>query len=130
MGFYQLKKEQIINQPVSVLWDFISDPGNLKKITPDYMGFDITSANLPGKMYEGMIINYKISPLLSIKTIWDTKITHIEEGNYFVDDQRVGPYALWHHQLFLEYTVGGTLMADIVSYRSPFCVLGSIANRL
>lgn len=130
MGFYQLKKEQIINQPVSVLWDFISDPGNLKKITPEYMGFDITSENLPDKMYEGMIISYKVSPLLDIKTTWVTEITHIEEGRYFVDEQRVGPYALWHHQHFLESTADGTLMSDIVSYQPPFGFLGSIANRL
>ena len=101
MGFYQFKRQQEINQPIEKLWNFISSPKNLKKITPDYMGFDVTSENLPDKMYEGMIISYKVSPVLGIKTNWVTEITHVEEGKYFVDEQRVGPYKIWHHQHFL-----------------------------
>lgn len=130
MGFYQFKRQQEINQPIEKLWNFISSPKNLKKITPDYMGFDVTSENLPDKMYEGMIISYKVSPVLGIKTNWVTEITHVEEGKYFVDEQRVGPYKIWHHQHFLESTPKGTLMRDIVSYMPPFGVLGSIANKI
>lgn len=130
MGFYQLKREQLIQQPLETMWDFISNPHNLKTITPDYMGFDITSESLPGEMYEGMIISYKVSPLLGIKTTWVTEITHVKEGHYFVDEQRVGPYKIWHHQHFLEETVHGTLMTDIVSYSPPFGLLGKIANKL
>jgi len=84
------------------VWDFISSPANLKKITPDHMGFDITSGELPAKMYPGMIISYKVSPLLGLKMTWVTEITHVKEGAYFVDEQRVGPYALWHHEHFIE----------------------------
>ncbi len=130
MGFYQFKKEQIINQPKDIIWDFISSPKNLKKITPEYMGFDITSENLQDKMYEGMIISYKVSPLLGIKTTWVTEITHVKEGEYFVDEQRVGPYTIWHHQHFIKSTKEGTLMTDIVSYKPPFGLFGNIANGL
>lgn len=130
MGFYQFKKKQFFDQPVDVLWDFISRPENLKKITPDYMGFNITSEGDYSEMYEGMIISYKVSPVLGIKTTWVTEITHVEPGKYFVDEQRVGPYALWHHQHFLEEQDGGTMMSDIVSYRPPFGFLGDIANSL
>lgn len=130
MGFYQFKKKQFFDQPKDVLWDFISRPENLKKITPDYMGFNITSEGDYSEMYEGMIISYKVSPVLGIKTTWVTEITHVELGKYFVDEQRVGPYALWHHQHFLEEQDGGTMMSDIVSYRPPFGVLGDIANSL
>ena len=130
MGFYQFKKQLEINQPLEDIWDFISSPKNLKKITPDYMGFDITSENLPDKMYQGMIISYKVSPLLGIKTTWVTEITQLEEGKYFVDEQRVGPYKIWHHQHFVEPTTNGTLMTDIVSYMPPFGFLGSMANSI
>ena len=130
MGFYQFRREQLIQRPLETMWDFISNPYNLKKITPDYMGFDITSENLPKKMYEGMIISYKVSPLLGIKTTWVTEITHVKEGYYFVDEQRIGPYKLWHHQHFLEETEHGTLMTDIVSYSPPFGALGKLANKL
>ncbi len=112
------------------VWDFISSPANLKKITPAYMGFDITSGGLPERMYPGMMIAYKVRPLLGIKMTWVTEITHIKEGAYFVDEQRVGPYALWHHEHFIEPIEGGVLMRDIVSYRPPMGFLGAIANAL
>lgn len=128
MGFYQFKREQFIQEPIESIWDFISSPKNLKTITPDYMGFDITSENTPEKMHEGMIISYKVSPLLGIKTTWVTEITHVEENRYFVDEQRIGPYKLWHHQHFLEEKEGGTLMIDIVSYSPPFGFIGSLLN--
>ena len=130
MGFYQFKRSQFFNNSINELWDFISNPKNLKKITPDYMGFDIDSNDLSDKMYEGMIIGYKVSPLLGIKTTWVTEITHVKEKQYFVDEQRVGPYKLWHHQHFLESTPEGTLMKDIVSYEPPFGFLGNIANSI
>ena len=130
MGVYQFKREQIFNQPSKVLWDFISNPANLKTITPDYMGFDITDKELPELMYEGMIISYKVSPVLGIKTTWVTEITHVKDQHYFVDEQRVGPYKLWHHQHFLEATENGTLMKDIVTYQPPLGFLGDIANSI
>ncbi|MBP1841014.1 SRPBCC family protein [Formosa algae] len=128
MGVYQFKREQSFNQPIETLWDFISNPKNLKTITPDYMGFDIVSEDLPDAMYEGMIIHYKVSPVLGIKTTWVTEITHVKDRHYFVDEQRVGPYNIWHHQHFLEATPNGTLMKDIVTYQPPFGILGNIAN--
>ncbi|MEO8932895.1 MAG: SRPBCC family protein [Xanthomarina sp.] len=130
MAFYQLIKEQKINCSIDEIWDFISSPSNLKVITPEYMGFDITSENLPKKMYPGMIISYKVSPLFGIKTTWVTEITHIEDKKYFVDEQRVGPYAIWHHQHIIEPIENGVLMKDIVSYQPPFGFLGAIANSL
>lgn len=130
MGFYQKKHSQHFNNSIDELWDFISNPANLKLITPDYMGFDVVSKDIPDKMYEGMIINYKVSPLLGIKTTWVTEITHVNDKHYFVDEQRVGPYKIWHHQHFLESTSKGTLMKDIVSYKPPFGIMGNVANEL
>lgn len=130
MGFYQFKREQQIDQPLDLMWDFISSPKNLKKITPEYMGFDITSKDLPEKMYQGMIISYEVKPILNIPTTWVTEITHVKEKQYFVDEQRVGPYKLWHHQHFLQETANGTLMTDILSYEPPFSIFGDIANAL
>lgn len=130
MAFYQLVKSQKINCTIDELWHFISSPANLKEITPDYMGFDIITQDLPEKMYEGMIITYIVTPLFGIKTAWVTEITHIKENSYFVDEQRVGPYALWHHQHIIEPIENGVLMKDIVSYQPPFGFLGAVANTL
>ena len=95
---YQFKTKQLLKSDLETVWDFVSSPRNLKKITPPYMGFDITSKDLPLKMYPGMIISYKVSPLLSIPTTWVTEITQVEKYKFFIDEQRVGPYTMWHHQ--------------------------------
>jgi ligand-binding SRPBCC domain-containing protein len=130
MAFYQFYREQQLNTSLDEIWDFITSPQNLKKITPDHMGFDIISKNLPDKIYEGMIISYMVSPLLGIKTNWVTEITHIRDREYFVDEQRIGPYSMWHHQHKVETFNGGVLMKDTVSYQPPLGILGAVANSL
>jgi len=111
------------------LWLFVSNPANLKHITPPEMGFDITS-QMASKMYAGMIISYIVKPLLGIPLTWVTEITHVVEQSYFVDEQRIGPYALWHHQHKLEEIPGGVLMTDTISYQPPLGLLGALANAL
>ncbi len=130
MPLYQLKTTQRIPASLEEVWNFISSPKNLKEITPKYMGFEVTTANLPEKMYPGMIISYKVSPLLGIKMTWVTEITHVKDKAYFVDEQRVGPYSIWHHEHHIELIENGVLMTDIVSYKPPFGFLGAIANTL
>lgn len=128
MAFYQFEKNLFINAGIDELWDFISSPSNLKEITPDHMGFDITSKNLPEKMYPGMIISYKVRPLLGIPLLWVTEITHVFDKQFFIDEQRIGPYTLWHHQHILKPYENGVMMTDIVSYKPPFGFFGDIAN--
>jgi ligand-binding SRPBCC domain-containing protein len=128
MAFYQLITTQKLPVSINEIWDFISSPMNLKEITPEQMGFVVTSNNGQEKMYPGMIITYKVSPLLGIQLTWVTEITQVRDLEYFVDEQRVGPYAMWHHQHKIEPIEGGVLMTDIVSYRPPFGFIGAIAN--
>ncbi len=130
MAVYTLIKEQKIPASVTEVWDFISTPKNLKVITPDYMGFDIMTKNLPEKMYPEIIIAYDVRPFLGIKIRWVTEITHIKEQAYFVDEQLIGPYRLWHPQHHIKHIDGGVLMTDIVNYQPPFRFIGSIANSL
>ena len=94
------------------------------------MGFDIRSKNLPEKMYPGMIISYTVKPLFGLKMLWVTEITQVREQQFFIDEQRVGPYAMWHHQHHIEAVAGGVLMTDIISYRPPFGIIGALANTL
>ena len=130
MPVYTYRKTQLIPTSIDLLWDFISSPLNLKRITPAYMGFDVISKELPEKMYAGMIIAYRVSPLMGIKTTWVTEITHVQELKYFVDEQRVGPYKMWHHQHLIEQVEGGILMTDIIDYQPPFGFFGAIANKM
>ena len=130
MAFYQLIKTQKIPATMAEVWDFMSSPMNLKDITPAYMNFTVTNNSGQGKMYPGMIITYKVSPLLGIPLNWMTEITHVREMEYFVDEQRSGPYNIWHHQHKIEPIEGGVLMTDIVTYAPPLGILGAIANSL
>ena len=130
MGFYQFHKKQVIPSDLNTVWEFICSPANLKKITPEYMGFDITTPYLPQKIYPGLIISYRLNIFPGIKTVWVTEITHVREKEYFVDEQRSGPYTLWHHEHHLQEITDGVLMTDIVSYKPPLGIFGSLANQL
>ncbi len=127
MKIYTLHTKQ--NLPISLAeaWDFLSDPKNLKTITPEYMGFDILSG-ADRKMYPGQIIQYIVTPVIGIPTKWVTEITHVVDQQYFVDEQRFGPYSLWHHKHFLKEIPGGVEMEDIVDYKVPFGVLGQLVH--
>jgi len=127
MKIYTLHKKQ--NLPISVneAWDFLSNPANLKTITPDYMGFNILSgADRP--MFPGQIIQYIVTPVMGIKTKWVTEITHVKDKKYFVDEQRFGPYALWHHKHFIKEIEGGVEMEDIIDYKVPMGILGQLVH--
>ncbi len=127
MKLYQLHSKQSLPITQQQAWDFLSDPANLKVITPEHMGFNILSgADRP--MFPGQIIQYKVSPFPGYTTKWVTEITHVKEGEYFVDEQRFGPYALWHHKHFLQSIEGGVLMEDIIDYKVPFGFLGQLAH--
>lgn len=130
MAFYQFKREQLVPASIDEVWDFISSPANLQKITPPSMGFEITSGDLPEKMYEGMIISYRVRPLLRIPTTWVTEITQIQDRKFFIDEQRVGPYSMWHHEHHLEPKTEGVFMRDIISYQPPLGIFGAMANQL
>ncbi len=130
MAIYKLEKAQLIKTDKKTLWDFISSPKNLQEITPKEMGFHITTENLAPEMYAGQIITYKVSPVLGIKINWCTEITHVKEGEYFVDEQRFGPYTLWHHEHHIKETPAGILMTDIIHYKLPLGILGDIARAL
>ncbi len=130
MSVYKLERKQLIKCDMDRLWDFFADAKNLTAITPSYMNFVITSDMPKDGVYAGQIITYKVSPLLGIPMFWMTEITHVEKNKLFVDEQRVGPYKMWHHQHLFEQTADGIMMTDIVHYRLPLWILGDIAHGL
>ena len=127
MKIYTKSSKQ--NLPISIqeAWEFLSNPKNLKTITPDYMGFIIESgADRP--MFPGQIIEYIVTPVMGIKTKWVTEITHVQELRYFVDEQRFGPYSLWHHKHFLKEIPGGVEMEDVIHYKIPMGFSGQLVH--
>lgn len=127
MKIYTLKSKQKLPISVDQAWQFLSDPRNLKTITPDYMGFKILSgADRP--MYPGQLIQYIVTPVAGIKTKWVTEITQVRDHEFFIDEQRFGPYALWHHKHFIKEIPNGVEMEDIVDYKLPMGFLGRLAH--
>ena len=127
---YSLKTIQNIPISIDQAWDFFSRPDNLKHITPSQLGFEIISKHHGEKMYPGQIIEYTVKPILGIPLYWMTEITHVQDKQYFIDEQRFGPYSLWHHQHHFKEIDGGVEMTDIVHYKLPLWFLGDIAQVL
>jgi ligand-binding SRPBCC domain-containing protein len=128
MKIYNIKSIQFL--PITLLeaWEFFSSPKNLKDITPAHMKFDIKYISGSAKMYPGQIITYKLQPIPGIPVLWTTEITHVDELKYFVDEQRFGPYAFWHHQHVFKEVENGVEMQDEVNYAIPLGVLGRLAH--
>lgn len=127
MKIYTVHKKQQLPITVDEAWNFLSNPRNLKIITPAYMSFDIISGG-EKPMFAGQIIQYLVTPILGIKTKWVSEITHFEEKKYFVDVQLYGPYTLWHHKHFIHEIDGGVELEDIIDYKVPLGILGQMVH--
>ena len=93
------------------------------------MDFNITDLDRK-KAYPGKIIQYTVKPILGIKINWVTEITHIRAKEYFVDEQRFGPYTFWHNKHFIKEIEGGVIMEDVIHYKPPFGFVGVLLNFL
>lgn len=124
MKVYTLIKKQFLPVDMATAWAFFSSPANLARITPSYMGFRILHISGGKNMFAGQIIRYKLFVFPRVPFFWTTEITHVTEPHYFVDEQRAGPYALWHHQHHFKQVDGGIEMTDEVHYALPFGLLG------
>lgn len=130
MAAHSIKTVQKIPISLEEAWAFFSNPANLQAITPSNMGFKVISKHHGEKMYAGQIIEYTVKPVLGIPLYWMTEITQVKDKEYFIDEQRFGPYKLWHHQHHFKAIEGGVEMTDIVHYKNPLGVLGNLANKL
>ena len=127
---YRLYREQQLNCNRETAWKFFSPPHNLAKITPKSMKFVVLSAGKSEPVFEGMEIDYKVSPVLGIPMGWKTIISQVDEYKSFTDFQKEGPYKYWNH--FHEFIPNekGILMKDTVDYELPFGILGRAAHQL
>ena len=130
MAAHSIKTVQKIPVSLEKAWEFFSNPANLQAITPGDMGFKIISRHHGEKMYAGQIIEYTVKPVMGIPVYWMTEITQVKDKEYFIDEQRFGPYGMWHHQHHFREIDGGVEMTDIVHYKNPLWFLGKLANVL
>lgn len=127
---HKLFREQQLNCDLKTAWKFFSSANNLSEITPKDMGFTVVTEMEDDEIYEGMLIDYYVSPLFGIKMKWQTEITHIDFQKSFIDFQKKGPYKLWkHHHEFIPNDEG-VLMRDTIDYELPMGFLGEIAHSL
>ena len=129
MKIYTFHSTLFVPGNLSRCWAFFSSPSNLSKITPPVLGFFVKT-RLPEKSYSGQIIVYTVKPLLGIPVTWVTEITQMKEMEFFIDEQRFGPYRFWHHQHSFREVSGGVEMTDLVHYVLPFGIFGRIAHPL
>lgn len=130
MAIHSLSAVQTVPASLEACWNFFSDPRNLRRITPANLDFQVLT-DVPERVYPGMMIEYRVRPLWGIRMTWLTEITHVEPMRYFADEQRVGPYALWHHEhFFTSRSDGLTEIRDLVHYVLPFGWLGDLAHPL
>jgi ligand-binding SRPBCC domain-containing protein len=130
MKIRKIQSKQFIAADIEKVWSFFSNPENLNAITPPELSFDILSDLKEQKMHAGLIIQYRIKPFLNIPFSWTTEITHCEHQQFFVDEQRFGPYAFWHHQHHFKAVEGGVEMTDIVHYSVGWGPLGVLIDHL
>ena len=130
MAAHSIKTIQKIPVSLDKAWDYFSNPANLQAITPENMGFKVISKHHGDIMYAGQIIEYTVKPVFGIPIYWMTEITQVKDKEYFIDEQRFGPYSLWHHQHHFKEIPGGVEMTDIVHYKNPMWFAGRIANSL
>ena len=120
-----IETSQVLRISLDEAWKFLSDPSNLTTITPPSMGFKITSA-VPPKIYPGLILTYRITPLLGLPMTWVSEITQVREPYFFVDRQLSGPYRYWDHEHELREVDGGVQMLDRVNFALPFWLAGTL----
>ncbi|MGC1243343.1 MAG: SRPBCC family protein [Chryseosolibacter sp.] len=130
MKIYHIKQVQFLPASLDQAWSFFADPGNLNEITPPGLQFSIQFISRKEQIYPGQLIGYRIRILPLIWVTWLTEITAVKAGEYFIDDQRNGPYALWHHQHHFREVPGGVEITDEVNYAIPLGWLGQIVHRL
>ena len=127
---YQFKAEHLLPISLEDAWKFFSSPTNLPVITPPALDFKILTPNLPAETYAGMIIDYKVRPLLGIQMHWKTEITAVNKNESFTDRQLKGPYKVWEHTHYFKKVEGGVLMTDIVNYELPLGIIGKLAHAI
>lgn len=127
---HRIESRQVIPISIDKAWAYFSQPENLPEITPPDMKFEITSPDIIQGTYQGRIITYRLKPFPFMQSSWVTEITAVSEKKYFIDEQRLGPYAFWHHTHLLKTHPEGTEMVDQVYYKLPLGFLGKLANSL
>jgi ligand-binding SRPBCC domain-containing protein len=128
MRTHRLQREQLVPRPLEEVFAFFASAGNLERITPPWLRFELRSPE-PSAMAPGTRIDYRLH-VHGVPLRWTSLIEEWEDGRGFVDRQLRGPYRLWHHRHEFSAHAGGTLVRDDVHYALPLEPLGALAHLL
>jgi ligand-binding SRPBCC domain-containing protein len=118
MHIHKFSSQLWLARPITEVFAFFSDAGNLDEITPPWLSFR-TIAPEPIEMRVGAVIDYRLR-VRGFPIRWRSKITEWKPPHEFVDEQIRGPYRLWIHAHRFEPQNGGTLVCDDVRYAVLF----------
>ncbi len=125
MRLHRFTATQFLPVDLKTAWEFFSDPRNLQCMTPPWLNL-VPTSEVPPEMHPGLIVTYQVKPALGIPVTWVTEITHVVDRQFFVDEQRSGPYRFWHHQHHFREVAGGTEARDVLHYALPFGAAGAL----
>ena len=129
MRIHVLERQQRIERPIAEVFPFYADAANLERITPPWLGFEVTTPR-PIEMRVGSLIEYRLR-LHGIAVNWRTRIEEWRPPHRFVDAPLSGPYSLWHHTHTFEADgKDATILGDRVRYAIPFGLAGELARAL
>lgn len=129
MVLYRIERSQVLPISIDTAWQFFSSPGNLPLITPPWLNLKIIGP-VSAHMQAGMLIHYHVTPLFGLRMSWLSEITHVDAPRFFVDEQRLGPYRLWHHEHFFHRCDAGVQVDDIVTYALKYASMGTLVHAI
>jgi ligand-binding SRPBCC domain-containing protein len=128
MVIHTINRTLTVHAPLAECWSFFSNPRNLARITPPNLGLHVPG-DVPDEMHAGLMIEYRVRPLFGFQIVWLTEITHVDQPRYFVDEQRVGPYRIWHHEhRFYPVDSDRTEVLDTIHYVLPLSPISEIIH--
>lgn len=131
MKVYHLSRKLRLPITQDVAWAFFSNPATLSQLTPPDSKMVDESVELPKKIHAGMLQVFRVSPMKWLPAVrWAAEITHVDAPNYFVDEQKIGPFAFWHHRHSVTPVASGVEIGDLVHYAMPFGILGEWVHAL
>lgn len=128
MALHVFTHSQVVPAPLEECWRFFANPRNLARLIPPELEFT-TASDAPTEIRPGLLLAHRVRLQFGFAVNWLTEITHVSPPDYFIDEQRLGPFRLWHHEHHFRAIDGAhTELRDLVQYVVPCGWLGELVH--